>query len=403
MELTRLFSSQMIHRPTMETVATVLTHLKTKASALTSRIELLAGAATNLLVRDQSAGPTRIHVEPNGIVASGTATKLDMMLDPYESDSNNYRILGLFTNNGDTWGKGWPGVICVNSKSVGNFYGAFPPIVFGFNDLTSSSGGAMKVMFVDKTDAAIYTPHKGAWRSGMSVTANDYAIYASGSGLPNYVLYKATTSGTTGSTPPSHLSGTASDGGVTWQFIKNYTTVAQAGNFLALTLFGQRDDVPVAGSLGYNVQFARGAAWHDGQHAAHLNSAGSVVGYRNNIGSDLYDVFSGGTHLMRYTSTFRQHQGGATLAAQKTNTDLSTVLDASLCDTLTLSNSAPTSITTVVSTVDQYFFVRATNANTTLVHSSSLYLRGAVNRVMQAGEVALFYAGSNNAAREIGA
>ncbi len=385
------------------TVAGFISYIKTHASALFSRADFLSGAATNLLIRDQSAGATRIHVEPNGIVSSGTASKLDMMLDPYESDSNNYRILGLFTNNGDTWGKGWPGVICVNSKSVGNFYGAFPPIVFGFNDLTSSAGGAMKVMFVDKTDNTIYSPHKGAWRSGMSVTTNDYAIYASGSGLPDYVLYKATTTGTTGATPPTHLTGTASDGGVTWQFIKNYTTVAQAGNFLSMVLFGQRDDIPAAGSLSYNVQFARGAAWQDGQHAAHLTSAGAVAGYRSNVGSDLYDYFSGGTHLMRYTSTFRQHQGGATLAATKTNTDNSTVLDASLCDTLIMSNTSPTNVSTVVSTVNQFFFVRATNANTTLVHSGSLYLKGAVNRTMASGEVAFFYAGSSNAAREIGA
>lgn len=49
------------------------------------------------------------------------------------------------------------------------------------------------------------------WAAGLSISTNDYIFYDG-----NY--YRATTSGTTGATPPTHTSSTASDGGVTWSY-----------------------------------------------------------------------------------------------------------------------------------------------------------------------------------------
>lgn len=47
------------------------------------------------------------------------------------------------------------------------------------------------------------------WYTGKAYTTNDYVINGSG-------VYKATTTGTAGSTAPVHTSGTVSDGGVSW-------------------------------------------------------------------------------------------------------------------------------------------------------------------------------------------
>jgi hypothetical protein len=52
-----------------------------------------------------------------------------------------------------------------------------------------------------------------AWASGVSVSAGKVVYY-------DKVKYAATTSGTTGGNPPTHLSGIQSDGGVDWVFVE---------------------------------------------------------------------------------------------------------------------------------------------------------------------------------------
>jgi hypothetical protein len=65
-------------------------------------------------------------------------------------------------------------------------------------------------------------PASGAytvWSAGASVTAGDYRYY----GLN---IYQAAGSGTTGATPPTHTTGSVSDGTVTWAYINSYITAA---------------------------------------------------------------------------------------------------------------------------------------------------------------------------------
>lgn len=70
------------------------------------------------------------------------------------------------------------------------------------------------------------------WASGESITAGNYRF----NGIR---IYQATTSGTTGATAPTHSSGTASDGGVTWSYVNFFRTSAETrGNVLTANKFG---------------------------------------------------------------------------------------------------------------------------------------------------------------------
>lgn len=51
-----------------------------------------------------------------------------------------------------------------------------------------------------------------------------------------YYKYIAITSGTSGGTPPSHISGSASDGGVTWLYVENYVNQSYYNNNLYVAM-----------------------------------------------------------------------------------------------------------------------------------------------------------------------
>lgn len=95
------------------------------------------------------------------------------------------------------------------------------------------------------------------WATSQSITSGDYRSY-----LNN--LYIATTAGTTGATPPTHTTGTASDGAVTWQYIATQSGgMMPTGNILDVR--GNRYGVAPfvndsSGSNRLNVGFDRVAA-----------------------------------------------------------------------------------------------------------------------------------------------
>lgn len=66
-----------------------------------------------------------------------------------------------------------------------------------------------------------------AWASSTSFASGAYCIY----GLN---LYQTTAGGTTGATPPTHTSGSVSDGAVTWAYVNSYINAAYTqGNRIA--------------------------------------------------------------------------------------------------------------------------------------------------------------------------
>lgn len=91
----------------------------------------------------------------------------------------------------------------------------------------SPSGGAGGVFATRRSD--VYDGN-AVWTSGEAVTIGAVRGYLGGG---SHNLYTATTSGTTGATPPTHTSGTASDGAVTWQFTQIQYRTAMAFATLA--------------------------------------------------------------------------------------------------------------------------------------------------------------------------
>jgi hypothetical protein len=72
-----------------------------------------------------------------------------------------------------------------------------------------------------------------AWAAGVAVTTGEYRV----NGLR---LFRAATTGTTGATAPTHGSGEASDGGVTWQRIETFEQVANVyGNVVMANRLGR--------------------------------------------------------------------------------------------------------------------------------------------------------------------
>jgi hypothetical protein len=104
------------------------------------------------------------------------------------------------------------------------------------------------------------------WSAGEAITSGEFRV----NGLR---LFVATTSGTTGSTAPVHGSGTASDGGVTWERIGTFQEVADVyGNIVMANRLGfsvsgttiQDEQDPEYGPVeqaAANMKFNRGVVW----------------------------------------------------------------------------------------------------------------------------------------------
>ena len=216
-----------------------------------------AGVSGRVLIRNTTNNsPTRIHIEPKGYVVDGTVAKTDWMFDPYQDDPVNYRIVNLYTKVGNGDGlNGENGAAILGVKGVGDHFGIYPSLHFGFGD-DSATGVPMKMYYFDMSDTVWRTPILGAWRQGRSVTVGDYI-------LANFCLYQAQNTGTGGATKPSHTSGTVSDGGVNWLFIRNYSG-ATSNNIKPVILFGDRDDMPKFNLQSVRVQCAKDIALWNG-------------------------------------------------------------------------------------------------------------------------------------------
>jgi hypothetical protein len=260
------------------------------------------------------------------------------------------------------------------------------------------------------------------WRTGLQINIGEYILYCDGA---NQNVYQATAAGTTGVTPPTHTTGTVSDGGVSWLFIHDtYSGANQAG----IVVFN--------GSLqpgSYNIDTSYFklptntnsiGAYMNGNNLAFSPQTDNVgmywfrngAGYKNTYGQpdwttgalsriyhkrnsgDIYmhNSHDGGDHQLRFTSTFAQHISGSTLIATKTLTTNTAIPDVTNCDILRLNYNTPISITNFTGTANQDLYITSLNANVTLVNNTNISLAGGLNFQLIPNMVYHFVANSSN-------
>lgn len=350
----------------------------------------LQAGGGHLLVRDVRPNQaTRVHQEPNGYVA-GTASKYDWMFDPYENDGANYRIANVYTKNYDpadaSTTAGNNGVVVLGTKGVGNHFGIFPAFHLGFMDDGPTSATPFKSYYFDTGDTAWRTPMKGAWRSGVSVTSGDYY-------LASFHLYQASSTGTTGATVPVHTSGTVSDGGVNWLFIRDFQ--ATSGGFRGCVVIGDRDDLPKFGLPSVRAQIAQDVALWNGKKIRLLDNSGASVWsvFTNGLTDDFYLESEDGTKRIRVDATGQFIQLAQLALATTGNSDssLSTTPSIKGVRVLTFGNASSVTVTAFSEGIsNQEFYVRSSNINTTLQHNANIRLLGASNKTIGVDDTLLF-------------
>jgi len=332
-----------------------------------------AGASGRVLIRNTTDNsPTRVHVEPKGHVDDGTVTKTDWMFDPYQDDAVNYRIINLYTKVGNGNGlNGENGCAVFGLKGVGNHFGVYPSLHFGFGD-DGSTGVPMKMYYFDMSDTAWRTPMKGAWRTGRTdIVAGDYI-------LASNHLYQAQTTGTTGATKPVHTEGTVSDGTINWLFVRDYSG-ATSNHIKPVMLFGDRDDMPKFGLETVRAQFAADTAIWNGKTHKFLNNAGvPVFELYSPVNTDdlhIKSVLSGGNGAYyRFTDKLFQPVNAARILSQKSLSANATTVVVDNCELVTFGNTSATTITALTGNAYQYLIVETGNTNTTLQHNANIIL-----------------------------
>jgi|GEM_PF-775041 len=128
---------------------------------------------------------------------------------------------------GDVWVTATPVSAGDYRVNAGKLYQASASGLCGATAPTHSSGsvsdGGVTWTYVSAGLAYDTLAYMTAWASGAAVSSGTFRANAG-------KLYVAQTGGTTGATAPTHTSGTASDGAVTWAFLAVANWAAWAGN-----------------------------------------------------------------------------------------------------------------------------------------------------------------------------
>ena len=333
------------------------------------------GSANNTLIKVAEDGTaTRVHIEPNGYIQTGTTSKLDLMFDDYEQDPVNYRIAAMFAETGDMphlYGENGRAVL--NIKGTGQQWGVWPSWGLGFQDGTRVP---MKAFLYDTSDTEWRTPQKGMWRTSVGYALGDYV-------LSEFKLYKATNSGTSGASAPTHASGTVSDGVISWEFIRNYQSTVASHD--TCVLFGSVDDMPLFGQFDIPVQYHGHTVHKNGFRDKWLKNDGTSLlawaGVRSD--SNSYQIEMSDSSTFQFFEGWYRSTGMAeSLWPEIENTNSATV-DVSKLQKVVMSNTAATTVTGFTNArAHQSLYVESTNGNTTIQHNSNIRLKGAVDATL---------------------
>lgn len=230
------------------------------------------------------------------------------------------------------------------------------------------------------------------WATGVPVTSGVTHV------LSNFKIYVAASTGTTGITAPSHSSGTASDGGVNWTFVRvagssvmtldEYGRIRTNGGAATTdTLSLVQNSMDPATSCVVTVRSKATAGTPrfvqlvlEPTNGATPSVVEAQPAIRATAGSGLQIIKSNGSgSLASFTdnggvevSEFRS------LYSTATNNDSTPSVNG--VGTLYVSNTNPTSITALDDGEDgQIVTIITTNANTSFTHSTTLMLTGSTN------------------------
>lgn len=356
-----------------------------------------------------SNSAARLYAMPNGRV-SGVPAAVKVFMDDYYATTVaggiNYRDFGVY---GDTAIKGpfGCGTFMLNAKTAGNFFGFVPQI-----GIARSDGNAICQRWVtvnsavtEAAAAAFAAAYRGEWYAGLSVAAGDTVSASTGK------AYQATTSGICGATIPSHTSGTASDGVVTWQFL--WDNAASSGaNIRMFAVIGQKDDslwwtnaVPKDAGL----HLTRDTVVYNGRGIYFLNGTGEPKGRMlcQLGGQSMYWQNPAGTAGLRMdfeTTPFVQAIGIARLLAHSTEASSSATPSVAGCECISLSYAGTVTITDFVGGKPfQLLFVRGGTGTVTIANNAKILTATGANRALTSTSCLMFLANESGTAwREIG-
>lgn len=166
-----------------------------------------------------------IHAEgcgDNGVSITGYYNNISNLYC-IGNDHNGFGLYGNYNNvtnvhaaNNDQAGSGFSGI------AVSGGYGGLAKANLLANIIGFDTQGSPTQSHGIVLGGNNYT----LWATGVSKAIRSFVYYGNN-------IYVATTAGTTGATPPTHTSGSVSDGGVTWKFIDTTSTSFHAtGNYI---------------------------------------------------------------------------------------------------------------------------------------------------------------------------
>lgn len=228
------------------------------------------------------------------------------------------------------------------------------------------------------------------WGTGLSITTGDYCV-------TSYGIYVAASTGITGATEPSHASGTASDGGVSWTWVDDidrsifildeYNRLLIGSGSYGATFRQKVSKTDPSGGNG-RVEFAARGVSKTMQlkliptNASDVETPVPFFLAQHDVGVRI--MRSNGSSSVGYVSDNALYLSSiATTRSDAADGD--TTPDVSNANTLFLNNSSATTITGLDGGFDgKRVRLISRNGNTTIGSSSTLLLTGSTNVTLTA-------------------
>ena len=211
--------------------------------------------------------------------------------------SRNTVSANVCVDNGVAGGSAHPGILL-----AANFGGLAADNLVAGNDIQRIAGASTDQYYGIRVSSTAYT----AWGTGVAVSVDTFRTNAN-------KLYVSTTAGTTGATAPTHTSGTASDGGVTWLYVGTFqnTNARPAGNRIGLN--------KILNHAGGNIQRFGASPQNfdeEDEYSKYMRvQTAWATGVAKTIGSIVYNVLSDGV-----PAVYRATNAGTTGATPPTHT-----------------------------------------------------------------------------------